>query len=64
MAEQPDWQPIRRLPLIESMMDGMLQTLSSYYEEGKDGVHKRGKISGKRASDPTIREQVFGSKSS
>jgi hypothetical protein len=26
MAEQPDWQPIRRLPLIESMIDGMLQT--------------------------------------
>jgi hypothetical protein len=26
MAEQPDWRPIRRLPLIESMIDGMLQT--------------------------------------
>jgi hypothetical protein len=43
---------------------GYKESVSSYYEEGKDGVHKRGKISGKRASDPTIREQVFGSKSS
>jgi len=25
MAEQPDWQPISRLPLIGSMIDGMLQ---------------------------------------
>lgn len=25
MAESPDWQPISRLPLIGSMIDGMLQ---------------------------------------
>ena len=25
MAEQPDWRPISRLPLIGSMIDGMLQ---------------------------------------
>ena len=32
MAEQPDWQPISRLPLIGSMIDGMLQDAEEHYQ--------------------------------
>src|SRR5262249_57930329 len=32
MAEQPDWQPISRLPLIVSMIDGMLQDAEEHYQ--------------------------------
>ncbi len=32
MAEQPDWQPISRMPLIGSMIDGMLQDAEEHYE--------------------------------
>ena len=32
MVEQPDWQPIRRLPLIGSMIDGMLQDAEEHYQ--------------------------------
>jgi hypothetical protein len=32
MAEQPDWQPISRLPLIGSMIDGMLQNAEEHYQ--------------------------------
>ena len=32
MAEQPDWQPISRLPLIGSMIDGMLQDAKEHYQ--------------------------------
>jgi hypothetical protein len=32
MAEQPDWQPISRLPLIGSMIDGMLQDAGEHYQ--------------------------------
>ena len=32
MAERPDWQPISRLPLIGSMIDGMLQDAEEHYQ--------------------------------
>ena len=32
MAEQPDWQPISRLPLMGSMIDGMLQDAEEHYQ--------------------------------
>ena len=32
MAEQPDWQPISQLPLIGSMIDGMLQDAEENYQ--------------------------------
>jgi len=32
MAEQPDWQPISQLPLIGSMIDGMLQDAEEHYQ--------------------------------
>ena len=32
MVEQPDWQPISRLPLIGSMIDGMLQDAEEHYQ--------------------------------
>jgi len=32
MAEQPDWQPISRLPLIGSMIAGMLQDAEEHYQ--------------------------------
>ena len=32
MAEQPNWQPIGRLPLIGSMIDGMLQDAEEHYQ--------------------------------
>jgi hypothetical protein len=32
MAEQPDWQPISRLSLIGSMIDGMLQDAEEHYQ--------------------------------
>jgi hypothetical protein len=32
MAEQPDWQPISRLPLIGSMIDGMLEDAEEHYQ--------------------------------
>ena len=32
MAEQADWQPISRLPLIGSMIDGMLQDAEEHYQ--------------------------------
>ena len=32
MAEQPTWQPISRLPLIGSMIDGMLQDAEEHYQ--------------------------------
>src|SRR6266446_4692909 len=32
MAEQPDWQLISRLPLIGSMIDGMLQDAEEHYQ--------------------------------
>ena len=32
MTEQPDWQPISRLPLIGSMIDGMLQDAEEHYQ--------------------------------
>ena len=32
MAEQPDWQPISRMPLIGSMIDGMLQDAEEHYQ--------------------------------
>jgi hypothetical protein len=32
MAEQPDWQPISRVPLIGSMIDGMLQDAEEHYQ--------------------------------
>ena len=32
MGEQPDWQPISRLPLIGSMIDGMLQDAEEHYQ--------------------------------
>jgi hypothetical protein len=32
MAEQPDWQPISRLPLIGSMIDGMFQDAEEHYQ--------------------------------
>jgi len=31
MAEQPEWQPISRLALIGSMIDGMLQDAEEHY---------------------------------
>ena len=32
MAEQPDWQPISRLPLIGSMIHGMPQDAEEHYQ--------------------------------
>jgi hypothetical protein len=32
MADQPDWQPISRLDLIGSMIDGMLQDAEKHYQ--------------------------------
>jgi hypothetical protein len=32
MAEQPDWQPISRLLLIGSMIDGMLRDAEEHYQ--------------------------------
>ena len=32
MAERPDWQPISQLPLIGSMIDGMLQDAEEHYQ--------------------------------
>jgi hypothetical protein len=32
MAEQPDWQPISRMPLIGSMIDGMLRDAEEHYQ--------------------------------
>jgi hypothetical protein len=36
MAEQPtpQWQPIERLPLIASHIDGMLESATEQYEQG------------------------------
>jgi hypothetical protein len=33
MAEQPDWRPISQLPLIGSMIDGMLQNAKEHYRK-------------------------------
>ena len=40
MAEQPDWQPISRLPLIGSMIDGMLQDAEEHYQTLLQAVPK------------------------
>ena len=32
MADQPQWQPIERLALIASHIDGMLESASEQYE--------------------------------
>jgi hypothetical protein len=32
MAERPHWQPISRLPLIGSMIDGILQDAEEHYQ--------------------------------